>query len=113
MAAVVRETGATGLPLAKKSVEWTLLAVISGMGVLAVVGLETASANMLQRNFFVVFILMGLLLGTIFLVEPNTNVMFLHVGFRDSFDVTSLSTASSFTSTVACTPALLLKTRRG
>ena len=56
MAAVVRETGATGLPLTKESLEGILLAAVSRMGVLAVVRLETTRTDVLQRNLFVILV---------------------------------------------------------
>ena len=53
MAALVRETGATSLPLSKKSLKRTLVAAVGRVGVLAVVRLETARMDVLERDFLV------------------------------------------------------------
>ena len=107
------EAGATGLPLAKKSVEWTLFARVGWVNHVRLVRLETSSADMLQRLLVIVLVLVRLLFRTVPLVESNTNTVFFHERLGDTLHMTTGRRILRRTTTFSAGTVRLWRTRRG
>ena len=87
MALVWWQSGATALPLLKKSRELVLLALQDHVAVLGLVLGEAAAADVPQRGLRLsVLVLVRLLLGAAALVEPDADIVGLHEALGNSID---------------------------